>query len=231
MPLTEERDCSSFWLTGAPLAVLTTMKARTNRILHLILARIRHHPANLIRRVRATLKKRANQSSIPQRQSSAPPVSAASSSAAVAAKASNTAASNGFSDVRREQELQALAMAATTQKGLLNVSTAATGARVSHLGSVKFIWKDLREHSQSLEIVYRAVQKFGDKAAIFAESCAALDSVKFSDRTLIEDKEHLIFWQMPPSAKVFQEILTRNPNCNVYLIEREPATVMNRAHF
>ncbi len=129
-----------------------------------------------------------------------------------------SAGSNSSSDVGRDEELQALAKAAVKQKGLLNVPAGAANTRVSHLGSVKFIWKDLREHSQSLEIVYRAVQKFGDKAAIFAESCASLDAVKFSDRTLIENKEHLIFWQMPPSAKVFQEILARNANCNVYLI-------------
>ncbi len=34
----------------------------------------------------------------------------------------------------------------------------------------------------------------------------------------IESKEHILFWQMPPNAKVFQEILTRNAGSNVYLL-------------
>jgi hypothetical protein len=118
----------------------------------------------------------------------------------------------------REQEMQHLAEKVKASDELLNRPGRLNTPRVQSIASVKYVWKDLREHAQPLEIVNRARQKLASAVAIFGESCTLLDNIKFCDRTSIVDMQHLILWQMPPSAKVFQEILSRNSGCNIYLL-------------
>lgn len=121
-------------------------------------------------------------------------------------------------DETREGELNKIAEKARVQKELLELNTAAARQRAQSFTSSKYVWKDLRSHGQPLEIVNRAIQKLGGEVAIFGESCPLLDGIKFADRTSIQGKQHIIFWQMPPSEKVFQEILAKNPDCNIYLL-------------
>ena len=122
-------------------------------------------------------------------------------------------------DKARESDLQHLAQRANSRPELLDVRVPASEERIgSAAGSIKHVWKDLRNNQQPTEIVHRAVAKLGARVAVFGESCTLLDGVKFTDRTEIKEQEHLIFWQMPPSAKVFQEIVTRDPGAQIYLL-------------
>lgn len=92
-------------------------------------------------------------------------------------------------------------------------------------------WKDLRGHTQPEDVVSRAIEKFGAQVAIFGESASTIANVTFDDRTSVEDKAHLIFWQFPPSAKVFQEIVTRSSAQSVYLVGADQSDCDDPAGF
>ncbi len=83
---------------------------------------------------------------------------------------------------------------------------------------LKASWKDLREHSNRVETLKKAVDKFGANVTIFAEANACPNGVICSDRSEISAKEHLVIWQYPPSLKIFQDVLARSKATNVYLI-------------
>jgi hypothetical protein len=128
-----------------------------------------------------------------------------------------------FVDKKQDAELEKIAIKAKTNSELLNVVPTTNDSRVQSLSSMKYVFKDLRADNRIAEIVQRAVQKFGSQVAIFAESSPLIEGIKFVDRLSIESKEHILFWQVPPSAKVFQDILARNPNANLYVL-RSPET-------
>ncbi len=131
-------------------------------------------------------------------------------------------------DKVREADLEKIAVKASVREELLNVEPPANVARV---GAVKHTWKDLRDHGQPLEIVHRAGKKLAGKAAVFGESCELLEGVKFADRTVLTGKEHVIIWQAPPSAKIFQEILSRNVNAQIYLLAADRSDCDDPANF
>jgi len=131
-------------------------------------------------------------------------------------------------DKNREADLQKIAEKSRSQEDLLKLPTATQVARVS---SIRHTWKDLRDHDRPIDIVNRAMQKLGAKVAVFGESCTLLDDVKFGDRTSVQNKEHIIIWQIPPSAKIFQEILAKNANSQIYLLGADQSDCDEAANF
>lgn len=106
----------------------------------------------------------------------------------------------------------------------------------SRVSSSKQSWKDARRHGQPLQVLMRAREKFGDDVAIFGEGCAAVPGVTFVDRTVQATKQHLLFWQFPPSAKVFAQIVRQTGSSHIYLIGGdgadcdEPSAFLRRLH-
>lgn len=91
-------------------------------------------------------------------------------------------------------------------------------AQASRQLSVKLNFKDLRGHESPEVILSKALEKVGEKIAIFAESSPKLQGVNFVDRTTLGRSEHLLIWQFPPTVKVFQQLLHETQAKNVYLV-------------
>lgn len=120
-------------------------------------------------------------------------------------------------DAGQQQERELIAARAQDRSEILNVRIP-THDRSASIISVKQTWKDLRTQGDPLNILERAMSKLGSKLGIFGESCDSINGVKLIDRSNTHQFEHLIFWQFPPSAKLFQEILARSGNCQVYML-------------
>ncbi len=97
------------------------------------------------------------------------------------------------------------------------VSTTMLAAAARQL-SVRLNFKDLRGHESPELILKKALEKVGEKIAIFAESSPRLQGVNFADRTTLSRVEHLLIWQFPPTVKVFQQLLQETQAKNIYLV-------------
>ncbi len=86
------------------------------------------------------------------------------------------------------------------------------------LASIKQVWRDLRGNERPLEIVKKGFEKLQGRLSIFAEAASEPKGYKLHDRLSLEPTKHLMFWQFPPSASVFRDILARTMPENVYLI-------------
>ncbi len=95
----------------------------------------------------------------------------------------------------------------------------------------KIIWKDLRQHSNSVDTLKKAIEKFGSKVSIFAEASARPTGVASVDRMELVASEHLIIWQYPPSLKIFQDVLLKSRASNVYLIGQTDENSQTAASF
>ncbi len=91
----------------------------------------------------------------------------------------------------------------------------------------RIVWKDLRGHAQPNEILVRASEKLANDLAIFSESPLTIPGVTVVDRTGLTSVAHLIFSQFPPSAKIFQEIVTLTKASTIYLIGRTESDTEN----
>lgn len=80
------------------------------------------------------------------------------------------------------------------------------------------IWKDLRSHDAPAAVLSAAVSKLGARVSIFAELKERAAGVDFLDRTSIATTAHLLIWQYPPSAPVFQSLVARAQAKNIYLV-------------
>lgn len=80
-------------------------------------------------------------------------------------------------------------------------------------------WKDLREQKSNPLVLEKAKVKFGEDICFFAESLQfSPTSVEFLDRTSIAAKPHLLFWQFPPSLKVFEEVIRKSQAQYIYIV-------------
>ncbi|MDZ4832777.1 MAG: single-stranded-DNA-specific exonuclease RecJ [Candidatus Melainabacteria bacterium] len=84
--------------------------------------------------------------------------------------------------------------------------------------SVKYVWKDLRSNDNPDDLLNRGKTKLGNNLIVFAETCPQPQGGMFVDRTALTHAAHLMIWQFPPTAEVFQNLLTVTSCENVYLI-------------
>lgn len=84
--------------------------------------------------------------------------------------------------------------------------------------TVRLDFKDLRGHESRELILKKALEKLGDKVAIFAESSPRLPGVDFVDRMSITFAEHLLIWQFPPTLKIFQQLIQDSKAKCIYLL-------------
>ncbi|HEY9868382.1 MAG TPA: DHHA1 domain-containing protein, partial [Candidatus Obscuribacterales bacterium] len=93
------------------------------------------------------------------------------------------------------------------------------------------VWKDLRNHETPLGVLSAAVSKLGARVSIFAELQERACGVEFLDRTSIAATAHLLVWQYPPSAQVFQNLVARTQAKNIYLVGGARADEQDAAGF
>jgi len=86
------------------------------------------------------------------------------------------------------------------------------------LSAQKMIWKDLREHENTSEILAKAVQKFGVAVNLFSELSDASKSFQYVDRLTAIEAPHLVLCQFPASSMIFQDLLGRTRATTVYLL-------------
>lgn len=80
------------------------------------------------------------------------------------------------------------------------------------------VWKDLRNHETPLAVLSAAVSKLGARVSIFAEVQERSAGLEYLDRTNIAATAHLLIWQYPPSAQVFQSLVACTQAKNIYLV-------------
>lgn len=100
--------------------------------------------------------------------------------------------------------------------------------RPAAFNSVNQTWKDLREHNSPQQLLEAAHRKLGDKLGIFSETLPKLANVSFLDRIALTGKQHILLWQVPPSAQVFRDLLASSEATHVYLV-RSPQTAAEDA--
>ncbi len=123
----------------------------------------------------------------------------------------------------QEPETSLVASTQSTLPSVPDVPEVSTAllAQSSRQLSVRLNFKDLRGHESPELILKKALEKFGEKIAIFAESCPKPPGVNFVDRTTLTRSEHLLIWQFPPTVKVFQQLIQQAQAKNVYLLAVE----------
>ncbi len=86
--------------------------------------------------------------------------------------------------------------------------------------SVKYVWKDLRSKDDAEGLLHRGKAKYGREMLVFAETCPQpqQQAGMFVDRATLTHAPHLMIWQYPPTAEVFQNLLTVTSCETVYLI-------------
>lgn len=87
------------------------------------------------------------------------------------------------------------------------------------LSTQKMIWKDLREHENTDEILSKAVQKFGVAVNLFSETSDGSKTFSFVDRLSVIEAPHLVLCQFPASSMIFQELISRTGATTIYLIK------------
>jgi single-stranded-DNA-specific exonuclease RecJ len=111
-----------------------------------------------------------------------------------------------------------------------NVEPLTQRSRLRTLSSQR-TWRDLREHNGSVVVLQKAIEKFPNTLAIFAEPGGQPGNIAVCDRTAVTNKEHLLIWQYPPSLKVLQEVLAHaNPN-TVYICGGAPKETYDVSNF
>jgi len=67
-------------------------------------------------------------------------------------------------------------------------------------------------------VLETAQRKLAGKLLVYAEGCAPVNGVKFTDRNELFESPHLLIWQYPPALPVFKQLLAKTQARNIYVV-------------